>query len=482
MGMHFGVHRSCHRPFRTSLRPHVEVMEDRLLLTTFTVSNTLDDTNPGSLRYAITQSNSTPGPNLITFAIPGTGVHTISPTTTLPPITAPVSIDGYSQTGASRNSNMLSDGDNAVLNIVLSGPGVDPHSQAAGLEIDARDVTVQGLVINKFYLYVIIYNYFNKILIQGNFIGTGAAGKNALGNASYGVDVHGDNNTIGGTADGARNVIPGNGNNGVLIGSRNTAVQGNYVGIDATDKNPLFNFGNGVLIVPGADGSTNGHVGRLLRASGRTPQVPIRRAIQRDEEAIRCGREETRPTLQQQAWRERRVRVFGDEPGFYLLPGVVRAYAPEGLTPVLREEVTRDHLSVMGGMTPTGKVSPLVRQESLNGWHSVEFLLHLGRVAGERLLVIWDDAPTHRRAEVKEFVSRTRDGVWLESLPGSAPDLNPWDEGGWPHLKNVERHNQVCRDLEELHPQFHPAIGRRRLKPRSVRAFFAQAGLMIEKT
>ena len=51
-----------------------------MLLTTFTVSNTLDDTNPGSLRYAITQSNSTPGPNLITFAIPGTGVHTISPT------------------------------------------------------------------------------------------------------------------------------------------------------------------------------------------------------------------------------------------------------------------------------------------------------------------------------------------------------------------------------------------------------------------
>ena len=34
-------------------------------------------------------------------------------------------------------------------------------------------------------------------------------------------------------------------------------------------------------------------------------------------------------------------------------------------------------------------------------------------------------------------------------LPGYAPDLNPWDEGGWNHLKHVELRNVVCRDLEQ---------------------------------
>ena len=52
----------------------------------------------------------------------------------------------------------------------------------------------------------------------------------------------------------------------------------------------------------------------------------------------------------------------------------------------------------------------LARQESLNGLHCIEFLLHLLRVAGGRLLVIWDGSPIHRRAEVKEFVARTRVG------------------------------------------------------------------------
>jgi transposase len=225
-----------------------------------------------------------------------------------------------------------------------------------------------------------------------------------------------------------------------------------------------------------------GHVGRLLQALRWTPQVPVRRALQRDEGAIRRWRDEVWPDLLRRARRERRVLAFVDESGFYLLPGLVRTYAPEARTPVIAEVQTRDHLSVMGAMTPAGKVYTLARQESLNGLHSVEFLLHLLRVAGPRLLVIWDGSPIHRRAAVQEFVAGTRGRVGVEALPGYAPDLSPWDEGGWHHLKHVEMRNLVCRDLEELHEQFHLAVGRLRQKPHLVRSFFAQAGLKLGKT
>ncbi len=57
-------------------------------------------------------------------------------------------------------------------------------------------------------------------------------------------------------------------------------------------------------------------------------------------------------------------------------------------------------------VTPTGQVYVLVRQESLNGLHTIEFLMHLIRHVGGRLLVIWDGSPIHRRAEVKEFLDR----------------------------------------------------------------------------
>lgn len=221
------------------------------------------------------------------------------------------------------------------------------------------------------------------------------------------------------------------------------------------------------------------HVSRLLKELRWTPQVPITRALQRDEAAIRNWREVVWPELQRRARQERRVLVFEDESGFYLLPGRVRTYAPAGQTPILRYKQTRDHLSVMGGMTIDGRVYTMVRQESLNGLHSIEFLIHLLGVAGDRLLVIWDGSPIHRRAEVVEFVSQTRGRIRIEALPGYAPDLNPWDEGGWNHLKHVALRNLACRDLEELHEEFHLALGRLRRRPRLIRSFFAQAGLNI---
>ncbi|HEY3565720.1 MAG TPA: hypothetical protein VGL96_12005, partial [Casimicrobiaceae bacterium] len=77
--------------------------------TTFTVTST-SDAGAGSLRQAILDVNAdttdctTSTPHSIVFAIPGAGVHTISPLTPLPAIIGGVTIDGYSQPGASANT------------------------------------------------------------------------------------------------------------------------------------------------------------------------------------------------------------------------------------------------------------------------------------------------------------------------------------------------------------------------------------------
>jgi transposase len=222
------------------------------------------------------------------------------------------------------------------------------------------------------------------------------------------------------------------------------------------------------------------HVSRLLKELGWTPQMPIARAIQRDEREIERWRAEAWPRLKAQACRERRGLVFVDESAFYLLPGRVKTYAPEGHTPILHEWQTRDHLSVMGGVTPTGRIYVLVRRTSLNGLHTIEFLRHLIRHIGSHLLVIWDGSPIHRRAEVKDFLAGAEGrGVHVERLPPYAPDLNPV-EGAWEHLKHVELRNMVFLDLEDLHLELHLAIGRLRQKPRLIRSFFEGAGLPIE--
>src|SRR5215217_1280294 len=56
---------------------------------------------------------------------------------------------------------------------------------------------------------------------------------------------------------------------------------------------------------------------------------------------------------QKGALKEGRTIVFCDQSGFYLLPTVVRTYAPMGQTPILREHLSRDHLSAMSGIRIT---------------------------------------------------------------------------------------------------------------------------------
>ena len=218
-----------------------------------------------------------------------------------------------------------------------------------------------------------------------------------------------------------------------------------------------------------------GHVSRLLKQLRWTPQIPITRAMQRDEHAIEEWRTKVWPMLKVQARRERRTLAFTDESGFYLLPGAVKTYAPSGVTPVLHEWQTRDHLSVAGAITEgSHRVYTMVRRKSLNGLNMIEFLEHLLRVAGSRLLVILDGSPIHRRQAVQDFVGDLHGRIRLERLPGYAPDLNPV-EWLWQHLKHVELRNLVARDLEELHLEYHLAIGRIRNKHHLIQSFFQDA-------
>jgi transposase len=222
------------------------------------------------------------------------------------------------------------------------------------------------------------------------------------------------------------------------------------------------------------------HVSRLMKELGWTPQVPHTRAVQRDEVAIKRWRLQVWPELRRKAVRERRTLVFIDESGFYLLPGIVRTYGPRGRTPVIDKWLSRDHLSVMAGFTPAGKLYSLVRPETLTSSHTVTFLEHLLRQTGRRLLVVWDGSPIHRWGEVPEFLAGPQGRrIHAEALPGYAPDLSPWDQGGWHHLKHVEMCNLSCMDLDELHLELHLAIGRLRQKPHLIHSFFAAAGLQL---
>lgn len=169
--------------------------------------------------------------------------------------------------------------------------------------------------------------------------------------------------------------------------------------------------------------------------------------------------------------------LFVDEAGFYLLPAVVRTWAPQGDTPLLYEWLTRDHLAAQSAITPDGRLYFRLREDAVDGDAVVDFLRQLMRAIEGRLLVIWDGLPAHRSAAVKEFLRTEAHGrVQLERLPGYAPDLNP-DEDIWAHLKYVQLRNVATATLADLAQQIRLAVRRLRRRPSVIRGAFTHVGL-----
>jgi transposase len=185
-------------------------------------------------------------------------------------------------------------------------------------------------------------------------------------------------------------------------------------------------------------------------------------------------------SAQKGAAREGRTIVWVDESGFYLLPGCVRTYAPRGQTPTLRVRLTRDHLSVIGGVTLDGRVLLQVQDHAFKSPDIVRFLQHLLVQVPGKLLVIGDGASIHHGQPVKDFLAAGAAArLQLERLPGYAPDLNPLDQGLWQQLKHVELANVCCANARELRHALRQAVARVRRKPHLIHGFIRHAGYQL---
>ena len=221
-----------------------------------------NDSGQGSLRQVISNANAIANPiagaDTVRFELTGAATYTIQPLIALPTIADTLTIDATTQAGFGGSPIVELDGSTV-------GAG------GAGLTITAGSSIVRGLAINRFPKGIVLSaNGGNAI--QGNFIGTNVAGTVALGNVNEGLAIENSfNNTIGGTTSAQRNLISGNGGEGVMItGAPSTGniLQGNFIGTDVAGTGNLGNAGHGVSILNSADSNTvGGTVGTVTTGS-----------------------------------------------------------------------------------------------------------------------------------------------------------------------------------------------------------------------
>jgi hypothetical protein len=256
---------------------------------TITVNTNLHETGSGadcSLYEAINAANlnsafggcpagqASPVVDTIAFNITGGGtVKTIAPTSALPSIIEAVFIDGTTQAGGTCTTT-----GGLTLEINAAASGANTFTITAS----GSGTTIKGLVINRGPgTAVVILSNSNNNLIACNYIGTDVTGLIDLGSAGAGVQINGgSNNTIGGASAGERNVIAGNGADGItILGDAVTGdgnkVLGNYIGVDAAGTGVMANGGSGVVL----SGARNTMIGDDIAGAGNvisgSPQYGI---------------------------------------------------------------------------------------------------------------------------------------------------------------------------------------------------------------
>ena len=222
-----------------------------------------------SLREAIKDANSNDnGPivDTIAFDIPGTGVKTLTPDSELPPITEPVTIDGYTQRPCSSNPAPCSRPNTDPLGAVdpyllIELDGSDAASSANGLSVVASSTLIKGLIITNFDNGITSTESAKGLKVRGNLLGTDNSGGMGQGNTD-GVDLDGNDHIVGGTTPAARNLMFGNSDDGISTSSSGSKIEGNLIS---------FNQGDGVSIGGGNNtvGGTDSSAANIILANGR---------------------------------------------------------------------------------------------------------------------------------------------------------------------------------------------------------------------
>jgi VCBS repeat-containing protein/parallel beta-helix repeat protein len=218
-----------------------------------------------SLREAILAANATAnagGPDRINFDIVGPQTINVGATGlgALPTITDAVIIDG------------TTDPDFAVAPVIVLD-GASAGAGANGLQIDLSGGSIiKGLVIDNFRGSGLRIGGSGGNLIQGNYIGIDATGAVAAGNSGYGILLASGNNVVGGTSVPERNVISGSGIDGVYVaGSSGNIVQGNYIGTNAAGTAALGNTEDDVWLNDASNNTIGGTVagaGNVISGNG----------------------------------------------------------------------------------------------------------------------------------------------------------------------------------------------------------------------
>jgi len=212
-------------------------------------------------------------------------------------------------------------------------------------------------------------------------------------------------------------------------------------------------------------------VGTILSRLQITPQKPLRRAYERDPEAVAQWVEKDYPRLRRRAKANAAQIFFLDEAGFTSEPTLGKTYGLKGQTPVVSTTGQRQRVNAISAVNARGAFWSSVYTGRLNAQSFVTFLRDFMKGRKSKVYLVVDGHPSHKARLVRDYVQSTKGRLELHFLPPYAPDLNP-DEFVWQHAKTNGVAKKPLRRNESLRERVEKDMAAIRADKSLVRSFF----------
>ena len=214
-------------------------------------------------------------------------------------------------------------------------------------------------------------------------------------------------------------------------------------------------------------------VGRYLKSWGFTPQKPLRRAFEKDPEAVRRWLDEEYPAIRKAARKEGAEIFWGDEMGMRSDHQTGRSYGLKGQTPVVAGTGQRFRCNMISAVTNRGKLGFMVFKERFTADKFIEFMRRLVKHSNRKVYLIVDGHPVHKSSKVRKWISKREKKIRLFLLPAYSPELNP-DELLNQDVKSNALGRRRPRDREEMIGDVRSYLWGTQKRPKIVRSYFKE--------
>ena len=190
-------------------------------------------------------------------------------------------------------------------------------------------------------------------------------------------------------------------------------------------------------------------VGKLLKQNNISPQKPLRRAYERNEQEIERWTRETWPNIRKRAKRRGALIMFLDEAGIISDSPLDATWGERGCTPVIRTSGQRQKVNAISAVSSSGAFRFATYTGKFDAVLFIAILKLLLHRTRRPVFFVLDGHPVHRANLVKTFIASMKGKIEFHFLPPYAPDLNP-DEFVWHHIKRHGLSKRPLRQNESL--------------------------------